>query len=55
MVNLLDHGAPDVRSELSQKLEAKMAELKDGFEVSSFYRKNWVSEDRLIMRAAMNP
>ncbi len=28
---------------------------KDDFEVSSFYRENWVSEDRLILRTAKNP
>jgi hypothetical protein len=33
-------------------MEAKMAELDDGFEVSSFYNENWVSEDRLIQRTA---
>jgi arylsulfatase A-like enzyme len=55
MVNLLDQGVPDLRSELSQKLEARMAELKDSFEASSFYRENWVSEDRLILRTAKNP
>ena len=54
MVNLLEQDIPNFRSELSQKLEAKMAELKDSFEVSSFYRESWVSEDRLILRTAKN-
>jgi arylsulfatase A-like enzyme len=54
MVNLLDQDVTDLGSELSRKLETKMAELKDGFEVSSFYRDNWVSKDRLILRTAKN-
>ncbi len=54
-VNLLDQDVADLGSKLSRKLETKMAELNDGFEVSSFYRDNWVSEDRLILRTAKNP
>jgi len=41
--------------ELRAAMEEKMAELNDGFEVSSFYKENWVSEDRLIRRTARCP
>jgi arylsulfatase A-like enzyme len=41
-----------LRAELRRKMGAKMEELKDNFELSSFYRENWVSEDRLIMSTA---
>ena len=65
MVNLASAGTPaesiptgqrdgSIQSGLRRKMYAKMAELQDGFEVSSFYRENWVSADRLILRTAMN-
>jgi hypothetical protein len=40
---------------LRGKMHAKMAELKDNFDASSFYREHWVSKDRLIMKTAKNP
>jgi len=43
-----------VRSALRRKMEARMAELKDSFESSSYYQENWVSENRLILRTAQN-
>ncbi|MBT3373960.1 MAG: sulfatase [Lentisphaerae bacterium] len=44
------HGA--VLQTFREKLSAKMDELGDHFDVSSYYRANWVSEDRLITRTA---
>jgi len=42
-------------ADLRAKLAAKMASLNDGFEASSYYRDNWVSEDRIILRTATAP
>ena len=53
LTNLADDPAYDaLRSDLRTKMEAKMTELNDGFEVSSFYKTHWVSEDRRILRTA---
>ena len=35
-----------------QKLEGKMKQLNDTFETSSWYKENWVSDDRIILRTA---
>ena len=43
-----------LQAELRGKMEAKMVELNDGFEPSSFYRENWISDDRLILTTAKN-
>jgi hypothetical protein len=32
-------------------MTSKMASLNDGFEESLYYRDNWVSEDRRIVRS----
>jgi len=37
---------------LRKKLAERMASLNDSFEASSYYRRNWVSEDRIILRTA---
>ena len=55
-VNLVDDSACQaIRSELRERMATKMAALNDSFEVSSFYKEKWVSEDRLIIRTARNP
>ncbi len=41
-----------VLDDLRAKLNRKMTELNDTFEVSSYYKRHWVSEDRLIQRTA---
>jgi arylsulfatase A-like enzyme len=50
-----DRSYRDVLLRLREQARAKMEELGDGFEVSSFYREHWVSEDRLILKTAKNP
>lgn len=55
MANLADDSTlNEVKLDLRDKMETKMAELNDNFEASSFYKENWVSEDRLILRTAKN-
>ncbi len=53
MTNLADDPAHDaLRSDLRTKMNAKMRALNDGFEVCSYYQKNWISEDGIILRTA---
>ncbi len=40
------------REELKGKMEIKMKSLNDTFEDSLWYKKNWISEDRIIQRTA---
>ena len=42
-------------ADLRAKLAKRMASLNDGFEASSYYQRNWVSEDRIILRTATTP
>ena len=51
--NLSDQpGFARLKSELRAAMQAKMVELNDGFEVSSYYRDHWISEDRRILQTA---
>jgi len=53
MTNLaIDPAHQDVLSACRAKLAARMADLNDTFEVSSYYRQNWISEERLILQTA---
>ena len=48
-------GRPELatlQTELREKMHAKMASLNDTFEVSSYYKDNWISKDRLILKTA---
>lgn len=42
-----------VKQELRKKMLEKMEQIKDSFEPSSYYRENWVDEDRRILRTAV--
>ncbi len=42
----------DVFRKMREQAKQKMKELEDDFEVSSYYRDNWVSADRCILRTA---
>ncbi|MHC5054408.1 MAG: sulfatase family protein [Planctomycetota bacterium] len=53
MKNLADDAASaGLLADLRAKLADKMASLNDGFEASSYYRKNWISKNRIILRTA---
>ena len=55
LVNLAETGSEEagrICNELRAMMEARMAELNDNFEVSSFYRENWISPDREILKTA---
>ena len=55
MKNLADDAASkDLLNELREKMLEKMAGLNDSFETNSFYKENWISEDRLILKNAIN-
>jgi arylsulfatase A-like enzyme len=48
-------GRPELatlQTELREKMHDKMASLNDTFEVSSYYKENWISKDRLILKTA---
>jgi len=56
---MTDLAGPDEHRELLEclrgKLADKMADLGDGFEASSFYRENWVSDGRVILKTVTAP
>jgi len=52
-VNLAEDAAfDDLKTELRAMMEGKMDELGDTFEASTYYREDWVSEDRMIQATA---
>ena len=56
MKNLIDDPEhKETADKFRTMLKDRMAELQDTFEASSYYRKHWVDEDRIIIGSARGP
>lgn len=45
----------DLLAEMKEKMARKLDEINDKFDFASYYKENWVSEDRIILRTATAP
>ncbi len=53
MTNLIDDGShASTKNKLKSGMLKKMKEINDDFPVSTWYRDNWISEDRCIIKTA---
>jgi hypothetical protein len=51
----LDPEYAQLLAEMKEKMARKLDEINDKFDFASYYKENWVSEDRIILRTATAP